>query len=297
MTAWARTMVVGTDGSPGAQEAVRWAATMASERNRDLLIAHGMEFILRFHDLDIAGINEVGTLAQHVAESYVAEARELALSVDSSLTVTTEIVPESAAALLVDLSRNARMVVLGGSGMGALSGILVGSAVAPVVSQAHCPVAVVRDRDGTVPVEGPVVVGVDGSPNSEQAIGVAFEEASFRGVPLVAVYAWSDITYEYMYGTAKLMPQWEAIEPAEQRLLAERLAGWQGDHPDVRVRRRLVRNNPRHALLEESAQAQLVVVGSRGRGGFKGLLLGSTSQALVRQAQCPVLVVRPEPTA
>ncbi|MEV6905144.1 universal stress protein [Amycolatopsis sp. NPDC051372] len=294
MTIWARTMVVGTDGSPSAVEAVRWAATMASERNLDLLIAHGLEFVIRFHDLDIAGMDDVGTLAQHLAESIVSEAREVALSVDSSLTVTMEIVPESAAALLVGLSRTARMVVLGGSGMGAVGGILVGSAVATVVSQAHCPVAVVRGRDETVPSEGPVVVGVDGSLNSEQAVGVAFEEASFRGAELVAVHAWSDITDEYMYGMARLMPKWESIEPDQQRLLAQRLAGWQEEHPDVEVRRRLVRNNPRDALLEESEHAQLVVVGSRGRGGFKGLLLGSTSQFLVRRAQCPVLVIRPE---
>ncbi|WP_326835172.1 universal stress protein [Amycolatopsis rhabdoformis] len=294
MTIGARTVVVGTDGSPGAVEAVRWAATVAAERNLDLLITHGLEFVVRFHDLDIAGMDDVGTLAQHLAESIVSEAREVALSVDSSLTVGTEIVPESAAALLVGLSRTARMVVLGGSGVGAVGGVLVGSAVATVVSQAHCPVAVVRRRGETVPTVGPVVVGVDGSPNSEQAVGVAFEEAAFRGAGLVALHAWSDVSDERLFGLARLIAKWDSVEPDQQRLLAQRLAGRQEEHPDVEVRRRLVRDNPRDALLEESEHAQLVVVGSRGRGGFKGLLLGSTSQSLVRRAQCPVLVIRPE---
>lgn len=295
MTAWARSIVVGTDGSARAEDAVRWAAEMASERDLDLLVAHAMEAPARIYGAGTVVLDELFDVAQRAAESIVADARRVALSVDSRLAVATETRAESAAELLVDLSRKTRMVVLGSSGMGALGGILVGSAVATVVGQAQCPVAVVRDRDGTVPTGGPVVVGVDGSPNSEQAVAVAFEEASLRDVPLVAVHAWSDITYEDMYGTGWILPQWESVEPDAQRLLAQRLAGRQEEHPDVEVRRRLVRSNPREALLAESGQAQLVVVGSRGRGGFRGLLLGSTSQALVRRAECPVLVVRPEP--
>jgi nucleotide-binding universal stress UspA family protein len=270
---------------------------MASERNLDLVVAHGMEAPARFYGAGTVALNEIFDLAKRAAAGIVADARRVALSVDSTLAVDTETVTQTAAALLVDLSRKARMVVLGSSGMGAVSGMLVGSAVTTVVSQAQCPVAVVRDRDGTVPAAGPVVVGVDGSPNSEQAVAVAFEEASFRKAPLVAVHAWSDITYEYMYGTGAFHLQWESLEPDARLLLAQRLAGWQEKHPDVEVRRRLARSNPREALLEESGQAQLVVVGSRGRGGFKGLLLGSTSQAVVRRAHCPVLVVRPEPAA
>jgi nucleotide-binding universal stress UspA family protein len=137
------------------------------------------------------------------------------------------------------------------------------------------------------------VVGIDGSPVGEDAIAVAFEEASLRGVPLVAVHAWSDVTYD-VYGVERLVNEWPAIEDGEERALAERLAGWQEKYPDVEIRRVLRRDRPRHALLEAAEKAQLVVVGSRGRGGFTGMLLGSTSQALVQHAGCPVLVVRPE---
>jgi nucleotide-binding universal stress UspA family protein len=157
-------------------------------------------------------------------------------------------------------------------------------------------VAVIRGRHGTanVPESGPVVVGVDGSPASELAIAAAFEEASSRRAPLIAVHAWSDVTYEDFYGTVRIVPQWESLEEDEERLLAQRLAGWQEKYPDVEIRRVLRRDRPRHALLEAAEKAQLVVVGSRGRGGFTGMLLGSTSQALVQHAGCPVLVVRPE---
>jgi nucleotide-binding universal stress UspA family protein len=115
-----------------------------------------------------------------------------------------------------------------------------------------------------------------------------------RSVPLIAVHAWSDVTYDDMYGTARIVAEWESLEEGEERLLAQRLAGWQEKYPDVEIRRDLVRDRPRHALLDWSMEAQLLVVGSRGRGGFRGMLLGSTSQALVQHAQCPVLVVRPE---
>ena len=164
------------------------------------------------------------------------------------------------------------------------------------MSHAHSPVAVVRGRHDSAPVaeSGPVVVGVDGSPASEPAIAAAFEEASSRGAPLVAVHAWYDSTCEDFSGTVRIIPRWEPVADDEERLLARRLAGWQEKYPDVEVRRVLRRDRPRHALLEAAEKARLVVVGSRGRGGFTGMLLGSTGQALVQHAGCPVLVVRPE---
>jgi nucleotide-binding universal stress UspA family protein len=169
--------------------------------------------------------------------------------------------------------------------------MLVGSPAVSVAAHGECPVVVVRaGDDGVIRTEGPVVAGVDGSPTSIRALGAAFDEASWRGARLVAVHSWQDSDY---------VPEYVALgaEPAEEeraRVLAESLAGWQEKYPDVEVERVVVKDRPRHQLLERSATAQLVVVGSRGRGGFKGLLLGSTSQALVYHAGCPVLVVRPE---
>lgn len=175
--------------------------------------------------------------------------------------------------------------------------MLAGAAVAAVVSNAGCPVVVVRGRggDGPVPLDGPVAVGVDTSPNSEAAIAAAFEEASFRQVPLVAVHAWADVVCDAIERTARPVPERETQrQPVEERLLAQRLDGWQEKYPDVEVRRKLVRDRPRQVLLDESERAQLMVVGTRGRGGFAGMLLGSTSQALIHHSACPVLVVRPE---
>ncbi len=136
----------------------------------------------------------------------------------------------------------------------------------------------------------PVVVGVDGSPTSEAAVGFAYEAAASRRVGLVAVHTWSDTVADPEL--AVLLDR-QVIEDGERRVLAERLAGWGEKFPDVAVERVVTCDGPAHALLGRAAGAQLVVVGSRGRGEFAGLVLGSVSNALVHRAPCPVAVVRP----
>jgi nucleotide-binding universal stress UspA family protein len=294
-------ITVGVDGSAGSTAAVAWAAKLASRRHLQLKIVHGLQIAGLYYGGGMTGIG-AATLFEAVqadGERAIADARALAASVDKDLVIVTELPNDPPVPMLIDESRHARLLVVGRTGTGGFADMLVGGTAASVVSHAHCPVAVVRGRreDTAAPETGPVVVGVDGSPNSEQAIAAAFEEASLRGVPLVAVHAWSDITYEDTRGTARIRTQPETLEEGEERLLGQRLAGWQEKYPDVEIGRNLVRDRPRHILLEESETAQLIVVGSRGRGGFTGMLLGSTSQALVQHAGCPVLVVRPEPAA
>jgi nucleotide-binding universal stress UspA family protein len=138
---------------------------------------------------------------------------------------------------------------------------------------------------------GPVLIGVDGSPANNPAVGLAFEEAALRGVPLTALHAW---TQPVSTGPGDMLPlvyDPTAVEAGEARLLAEALAGWQEKYPDVEVRRMLVHRNARTALIEATSQAQLAVVGTRGIGGLAGLLLGSVSQAVLHHAAGPVAVV------
>ncbi|QFU89626.1 universal stress protein [Amycolatopsis sp. YIM 10] len=289
-------IIVGVDGSGGAEVAVRWAARTAADRKWELHVVHG----LRIAELGYSGglVSAAGVFEAIRAdgERIVADAVTLAQSTSDDLVVTSEMVIDHPVPLLTELSKTARMVVVGATGHTGLSRLLAGSTATGVATHAHCPVAVIRKADdaGEVPGDGPVVVGIDGSPTSEKALAEAFGEASSRGVPLVAVHAWTDATYDDFYGSARLMVSWESFEEEEERLLAQRLAGWREKFPDVEVRRVLVKDRPRHALLAAAEDARLVVVGSRGRGGFRGLLLGSTSLALVEHANCPVLVVRPE---
>ncbi|MEV7098619.1 universal stress protein [Amycolatopsis sp. NPDC051045] len=291
-------ITVGVDGSAGSTAALAWAARIASLRHLELRIVHGLQVAGLYYGGGMTGIG-AATLFEAVradGERAVADARKLAAAIDEDLVITTELPNDPPVPMLIDESRHARMLVVGRTGAGGFAGMLVGGTAATVAGHAHSPVAVVRGRQDTtmIPDAGPVVVGIDGSPNSEPAIEVAFEEASLRGVPLVAVHAWDDVTYEDTRGTVRIFTQPEALEEGEERLLTERLAGWQEKYPDVEIRPLLECDRPRHALLEASETAQLVVVGSHGRGGFTGMLLGSTSQALIQHAQCPVLVVRPE---
>ena len=195
---------------------------------------------------------------------------------------------EGAGTALVGASRDAYMTVVGSRGMGTLGRAILGSVSSGLVHYAHGPVAIIHTDDARTPADtSPVLLGIDGSPASEEATALAFDEASRRGVDLVALHAWSDVGV-YL----DLALDWRQFEDQGHEVLGERLAGWQEQYPDVRVQRRIVCNRPAHWLIEESQQAQLVVVGSHGRGGFTGML-GSVGSAVAQAAKVPVIVVRP----
>lgn len=194
---------------------------------------------------------------------------------------------------LLERSETARMVVVGSNRYGPVERALLGSVSTAVVTHARCPVAVVRELPHTEVTEivGPVVVGVDGTANSEPAISVAFEEAAQRQVGLVAVHAWSDIDLD-LAGWRGSGFEWEKQHTREMALLAESLSGRAEEYPDVKVQAVVVIDRPVHNLRAQAERAQLLVVGSRGRGGFASMLLGSTSRALLHTVTCPLIVAR-----
>lgn len=191
---------------------------------------------------------------------------------------------------LAKMSEEADMVVVGSYGRGAVGRALLGSVSSGVVRRASCPVAVIHDEDPLMPhpQQAPVLVGIDGSPTSELATALAFDEASRRGVELKAVHAWSDTPVFELPGM-----DWSAVRAEAERSLAERLAGWQERYPDVTVHRIVVCDRPARQLIEQSESAQLVVVGSHGRGGLTGALLGSVSNAIIHSVRMPLIVARP----
>jgi nucleotide-binding universal stress UspA family protein len=281
-------VVVGVDGSACSLDAVDLAYREAAARNRPLHVVHAFAWPYLHVPLgpSPSGPPEGGLRRQ--AEAVLAQALERARAAGSAVPVSGEVVTGFPAAVLAARSREAALVVVGDRGVGGFAGLLIGSVAVQLAAHAAAPLLVARGRP--VP-EGPVLLAVDGSPANEPAVEFAFEEAALRGVALEALHAWM---YPVPSERGELLPLvYEAadVEAEEGRLLAEALAGRGDKYPDLVVRRRLVRTRTRRALIEASGEAQLVVVGTRGAGGFAGLLLGSVSQAVLHHARCPVAVV------
>jgi nucleotide-binding universal stress UspA family protein len=285
-------ILIGVDGSPESDAAVRWAAREAVMRDADVTLIHVIA------PVDVSW--PVGYLQSSFDESQEENAQHVIEQAQKTFhasvgdgeppAVRATVKHGQVAGTLITASREAQMVVAGSRGMGAVGRTVLGSVSGGLVHYAHCPVAVIHADEAPAPDRtSPVLVGVDGSPASEAAIALAFDEAARRGVDLVALHAWSDVGVFPILGM-----DWRQYEDQGHEVLAERLAGWQERYPDVHVRRRIVCDQPARWLLDESAQAQLVVVGSRGRGGFKGMLLGSVSTKVAEGAKAPVIVVRPQ---
>lgn len=285
-----RAVVIGVDGSECALQAVRWAAAEAGRRRLPLRLvaAHA------WPSGGLAGDPGLGVdpraVMRDVALGHLAAAAETALQVAPEVPVDRVEVTGYAVPVLQGESSRAELLVLGDRGLGGFTGLLIGSVAVALSAHASCPVVVVRgsERDYSTLLPEPVAVGVDGSPASDAAVAFAFDAAAVRRVPVVAVHAWN---LPVDPATATQLDL-NGVDAEESGALAELLARWTEKYPDVAVRRLIVRGRPARALVEESGRAQLVVVGSRGRGGLKGMLLGSVSQALLHHAHCPVVVAR-----
>ncbi|MFI9821483.1 universal stress protein [Streptomyces sp. NPDC052013] len=261
-------VVVGTDGSSSSLAAVETAAREAWRRRAELRVVYVLNWPVRpmYAPLDTTPLNRL-----------VSEAADRARSVVPEVTVTETMVPGDTVSVLEAESRTAELLVVGARGTGGFLGMLLGSTAASLAAHSQCPVMVAREGSAAA---GPIVLCVDGSPAGEKAVGFAFAEAALRGAEIDAVHVW----------LPDHAPAGTGVESPE-RLLAQALAGQAERHADVTVRREVASGEAREVLIERSRNAQLVVVGSRGRGGFTGLLLGSVSQALLHHAHSSVVVV------
>ena len=288
-------ILVGIDGSSTALTALTWAVGEAQLRNLPIRLVYAVD-----NSSAAVGFNPGASESffDHLdadAAKFLHQARDHAQKLDPDVEVVMSRVSGHPLAALVELSKDAVLTILGSSGLNAFSGLVAGSVSVGLAARGHSPVVVTRTSAPAV--DGPIVLGVSGSADAEDAIAWAFDEASLRGAELIAVHVWNDIAHSNFflgYVPPSTTGETEAPGLEEERLLAQRLAGWQEKFPDVHVHRVVTTGKPAAVLASQSQHARLVVVGSRGRGDAAGLFLGSTSHSLIHHAMCPILIARPQ---
>jgi nucleotide-binding universal stress UspA family protein len=262
MTGTTNGIVVGYDGSPGSAQALRWAAREAWARGTTLTVC----LAWTPDHVELPTESALCDLARQHGQEVLTRGLPYAESVLGPGRVHPDLAAGSAARVLCERSRAAEMVVVGSRGHGELPGLRLGS-VRGAWRPANQP-------------WGPIVLGTDGSPAGQAAITFAFEEAELRDVPLVTVCALADAPGR-LGGSRQMEEDFDHLVAIEEK-----------EHPEVSVVRHVQAGAPRAALLTASAYAQLLVVGARGRGGLEQMSLGSTAQAVLQYASCPVGVVR-----
>jgi len=271
-------IVAGYDGSPGAAQALRWAAREARARDTELTVC----LAWTPDHMELPTESDLCDLARQHGQEILTRGLPYAESLLGPGRIRADLAGGPAARVLCERSRNADMVVVGGRGHSELPGLQLGSVSWQVAGHACGRVVVVRGpwRPANQP-PGPVVAGVDGSAAGRAAIVFAFEEATLRGVPLMAVCALTDAPGR--------LGEIRRIREDFENLMADEAKA----HPEISVWHRVLPGTPRSALLAAAAEAQLLVVGARGRGGFDEMSLGSIAHAVLQYAPCPVAVVRP----
>ncbi|MEO3756906.1 universal stress protein [Mycobacterium sp. B14F4] len=284
-------VVVGVDGTDEAVGAARWAAAVAQKLTAPLHIVHAKPYSGHNFSDTLAAIRAADITALQEAGPVVIEAAERAVRADHpDLAVTSVQLPDPIDEALVGLSRHARMIVLGSADVSVSAAVLVGSTTLAVASHAVCPVVAWRG-DVVTPTDQPIVLGVDGDDDSRVAIGAAFELAERFGVGIVAVHGWSTRRPPGEVVIPVLI-DWDAVAADELKGLTETMAPWRRLYPGVEVTCTVHRDKPSSAILRHAADAQLVIVGSRGRGVLAGAILGSTGLNLLHHAPVPTMICR-----
>jgi nucleotide-binding universal stress UspA family protein len=281
-------VVVGVDGTPNSKAAVAQASHFANSRGMTLHVLHAFA-----PDLPMLGFGALANrdvVTEH-GRQLIDDATARAHSMHPDLTVTGGMVDGYPSEALVAASRTAALVVVGATGHGIISQATVGPTAMQVVTHARCPVLVVGHETSGAPAPGGrVVAGVDGSEASLHAVLAAFREAAVIEGSLDVVHAWqarsaADPTLVHASSWEDYAQQCEA--KVEAALADERRA-----HPNVKVEYEVVSQEPSKALSERTEGANLLVVGSRGSGGFPGLHVGSVALQLMGRSSAPILFIR-----
>lgn len=289
-------VIVGLDGSERDDAVLGWAVGEAERTARPLHLVNARESLTGMllpgdpsFAPSVTTIQELDALDG--SDALVLEVVARVRADHPGLSVTSSRPWGTAAQALLGLSDDAFMIVVGGGRKGAVARLFLGSTALSVAAHAGCPVVVVGPEGAPDPPHGRVVVGVDGSPDSVAAARFAIEEAERRGAGLVCVVVWNVEVVDGYVVTTPGTPAWDLVEGRHREAVEDVLTPLRGQHPNVAIEVAVVHGPRVGTLVDRSGAADLVVLGSRGRGGFAGMLLGSVSQGVLHEAHCPVAVV------
>ncbi|NHN55103.1 universal stress protein [Calidifontibacter sp. DB0510] len=285
-------IVVGFSNTPDCERALAWAAHEAKRLDEELLVVSVMAHP-RFVDAGGAVVLDPTDLEQaaaDLAEEGARQARERGVE-----KVATRSALGTVAEQLVDAAQGARLLVIGSHGRSPLLSALLGSTSYAVCAHAPCPVVVVRTEAPKPDADRPIVVGVDGSERSLVAADFAARAAEATGAPLHCVVVWSNpaallAASSYLDTTGLAMG--DQLRDSARVTVEEIAESLRRQHPSVTITAEVLDGDPASTLAEASAGAGLLVTGSRGRGGLRGMMLGSVSHGVLHNAKCPVAIVR-----
>ena len=285
-------IVVGADESECAGQAIVWAADEADRHGA------GLTAVLAWGYLDQHRVTPDNEFDPSYDESAAAEALdgilERVLGADRAATVTRMVVNDLAPTALITAAAEADLLVVGARGLGPVRSALIGSVSRHCLHHAPCPVAVIREVDQPSSDPPRIVVGVDGSPEAAAALAWALDEGRARQAQVDVVHAWH-APYVGAYPLDATALDLDSFEEGARELVTKALAARDTGGLPVEPQVIVECAGAARAVLDVAAGADLVVGGSRGRGGFAELLLGSVSQQVTHHAPCPVVVVRPTP--
>ncbi|MGH8968330.1 MAG: universal stress protein [Actinomycetes bacterium] len=290
-------IVIGIDGSPPSEAALAWGLELAARRQAPVRLAHAYEPSI--YDIRAGGYySDFGNGLREAMQRMMNAAEAQARQAYPGVQVSTRLEAGSAVDALVDESGHADTVVLGTRGTGGFADLVIGSTTLHVATHAHAPVVAVPVPGEAEPTRHGVVVGVETSPSAQSAIDYAFRYAAETGEPLTALHTW---TVPLPNGPAiriPVMPDPDLTAERKLAMLDETLAPWREKHPAVPVELKTLQSHATPALVAAAREARLVVVGCRGRGALRSLLLGSVSHGVLHRATSPVAIVHDHrPTA
>ena len=295
-------VIVGIDGSERDATCIAWGAGAAMRTGRPMVLVHALNLTAELVAPDLIG-GSVPAMDGGTDTLLQAALGNLALARRDSGELPTAVArfPDvqvsgtspvgSSDRELIAASEGAHLLVVGSRRVAGFERLILGRSALAVAMHAHCPVVILPEGSRT-DAEGPVVVGVDGSPASQTALDRAFWIAHLRDTSVRIVTTWNVEAVDGMVVTTPGTDAWRSVENRYRSVVEKQLSLVPRDWSDIPHEVAVVRGSPAKVLTEVTARSSLLVVGSRGRGGFRGMLLGSVTHKVLETATCPVMVVR-----